>query len=329
MQYSLTAPCGSNNLSPVRLRIMVLRNRAPGLLVVLALLFFLLTSCSRNNDPSTAHLKTGQQFVIGVLRSDTLLRQYACFQPVARYLSAQTGLDVRIQFIAPLHSIVNSFVSEKMDAAFFGSYAYVLAHERYGVQVIARPVARDGTSTYRGLLFSRRDSKIRSCKAMRGKSMVFVSRETYAGYLVPVVYFRRAGVEYDKFLDSWYFGGTHEAAILDVLNGKADIGAAKNTEFDRLAAETPRVNSQLIAFSRSPEVPENSLAVRKDLAPDVTELVRNTLLHMHETLAGMAALDAFGARRFIATSDGDFEPVYAYARAAGVEAGGVEKDVRP
>jgi ABC-type phosphate/phosphonate transport system substrate-binding protein len=35
--------------------------------------------------------------------------------------------------------------------------------------------------------------------------------------------------------------------------------------------------------------------------------------------AGREVLEAFGARRFIATSDSDYQPVFDYARAVGID----------
>ena len=47
-----------------------------------------------------------------------------------------------------------------------------------------------------------------------------------------------------------------------MLNKKADIGAAKNTVFQRLAKVDPRIMKELVVLKRSPNVPENALARR-------------------------------------------------------------------
>ena len=115
-----------------------------------------------------------------------------------------------------------------------------------------------------------------------------------------------------------YFAGTHEDAILDVLNRKAEIGAAKNTIYERLAASDDRVNKELVILERSPEVPENGLAVRKGLDDSPKKKLREALLTMHEDPEGTAILKAFGVRGFIETNDADYQPVYLYAREIGL-----------
>jgi len=115
-----------------------------------------------------------------------------------------------------------------------------------------------------------------------------------------------------------YFAGTHEDAILDVLNRKADIGAAKNTVYERLAASDDRINRELVILERSPDVPENGLAVRKGLEDSLKKKLRGTLLAMHQDPQGVMILEAFGARGFIETNDTDYQPVYRYVREIGL-----------
>ena len=206
-----------------------------------------------------------------------------------------------------------------MDGAFFGSFSYVLAYEKLGVEVIVRPLSLDGTSTYHGLIFARGDSGIRSIRQMRGKRFAFVDKGTTAGYLLPLAYFKEHKEDYRTFLKESYFAGTHEDAILDVLNKKADIGAAKNTVYERLAASNSGIKHELVILKRSPDVPENGLAVRKGLDPSLKEMLKRVFLTLHETSEGMAILTEFGAQRFIETNNKDYQPVYLYARQIGLD----------
>jgi phosphonate transport system substrate-binding protein len=76
-----------------------------------------------------------------------------------------------------------------MDGAFFGSFSYTLAHAKLGVEVLVRPENLKGISSYHGLIFVRKDSRIRTAKDMKGKRFVFVDKATTAGYLLPLDYF--------------------------------------------------------------------------------------------------------------------------------------------
>ena len=92
------------------------------------------------------------------------------------------------------------------------------------------------------------------------------------------------------------------------------MGAAKNTVFERLAIGDKRILQQLVMLEKSPDVPENALAVRKDLDTAVKRALLDALLTMYSDREGQTILLNFGAKKFILTADKDYWPVYQYAR---------------
>jgi len=110
-----------------------------------------------------------------------------------------------------------------------------------------------------------------------------------------------------------YFTGTHEDAIYDVLNRKADIGAAKNTVFQRIAKKDPRILKELVILERSPDVPENALALRNDIDPLLRSRLKETLLKMNLDPDGRKVLEQFGAQRFIETRNEEYDVILKYA----------------
>lgn len=280
------------------------------------------SGCARNETqaPPPARKAERASLRIGLIPEQNIFRQLERYEPLARYLSTQTGTRIELKVLHRYGNLIDNFRSAGLDGAFFGSFTYALAHRKLGVEVLARPVAPDNTSTYYGMIFARKDSKTRSLADMKGKRFVFVDKATTAGYLLPVEYFHGGGVaEYKSYFRETYFSGTHEAAIMDVLEGKAHAGAAKNTVFERLAKENGRVRNELAILAISPRVPENGLAVRGDLEPALKGRLKDALLTMHEDPEGGKTLAAFGATRFIETRDEDYEPVYRYAREVGLD----------
>jgi phosphonate transport system substrate-binding protein len=242
------------------------------------------------------------------------------YEPLAAYLSKKLELKIKLKVLPRYGNIIDNFVLEGMDGAFFGSFTYSLAHARIGVEVLARPEDAAGMSSYHGLLFVRKDSNISTAADMSGKRFAFVDKATTAGYLLPLAFFKQHGIgNYQTYLKEYYFAGTHEDVIYDVLHKKADIGAAKNTVFERLAKNDQRIASELYIIEKSPDVPENGLAVRKDLDDSVKKNLKNALLEMHNDPEGRDVLIEFGARRFISTDDRDYWPVTAYAEKIGLD----------
>ncbi len=295
------------------------RGRSLFLLAAAALCIALAGSaaCERAEPPAQeqpAGPQKERSLLIGLIPEQSLFKQMDRYEPLARYLSRKTGVNIQLTILPRYGNIISNFVSAGMDGAFFGSFTYALAHEKLGVEVLVRPEDPDGVSTYHGMIFVRKDSGITGVEQMAGKRFAFVDKATTAGYLLPRAYFRRFGKDYRTFLREFYFSGTHEDAIYDVLNGKAEIGAAKNTVFNRLARADGRIRDELLVLAESPEVPENALAVRKDLDRTLRSQLQDALLAMDSDPEGARVLKAFGARRFILTRSSDYAAVYQYAR---------------
>jgi len=303
----------------------ILKNRngvMRSVLMMAVLSFIAATGCSEPNTPpaKVKHIDTNAVTVtIGLIPEQNIFRQMDRYEPLANYISRKLGIKIKLKVLPRYGNIIDNFVSEGMDGAFFGSFTYALAHARLGVEVLARPEDNEGRSTYHGLILVRKDSLIRTIADMRGKRFAFVDKATTAGYLFPLAYFKENGIkDYRAHFKEVYFAGTHEDVIDDVLNNKTDIGAAKNTVFDRLAEADRRIKNELLVLDQSPDVPENGLAVRKDLDGSLKKKLKEALLHMHEDPDGNKILNQFGARKFIETTDEDYGPVYAYAKQIGL-----------
>ncbi len=290
--------------------------------LVIILCAAVLAACSRQeaSPPPKPKPAPGKVFRIGLIPEQNIFKQLERYQPLAGYLSRKVGAKIKLKILPRYGNIIDNFRSEKLDGAFFGSFTYALAHAKIGVSVVARPLAFDNTSTYYGMIFVRRDSGIRTIEDMKGKRFAFVDKATTAGYLLPLEFFYEGGVkDYKTYFRETYFTGTHRDAILDVLNKRADAGAAKNTVYNRLTREDPRISWELEILKRSPEVPENGLALRNGLDDSMKERIKEALLGMHNDPMGKEILGEFGATRFIKTTEEDYKAVYEYARDIGLD----------
>lgn len=288
--------------------------------------FFLLLLAGCRNEQNKAPASTSPppatatKIVIGLIPEMDIFVQKKRYEPIARYLSQKTGAVVELKILSRYGNILDNFQSEGLDGAFFGSFTGALAIKKLGVEPLARPEYEGGVSTYSGMVFTRKDRGIKTARDMKGKVFVFVDRATTAGWLLPLYFFRTHGIsDYRVWFKETYFSGTHEDAIEDVLHGKADLGAAKDLVFYRLAKENPRITEELEILATSPKVPANTLAVRHDLDPTLKSLLTSSLLSMDQNEEGRRVLAQFGAKRFLATGVQDYAPVIEYAEHIGLD----------
>jgi len=298
--------------------------RHAGRILLSCLFLSVLAGCGDGQNevpaPKASSPPPATRIVIGLLPEMDIFVQKKRYEPIASYLSQKTGADVQLKILTRYGNILDNFQIEGLDGAFFGSFTGALAIKKLGVEPLARPEYEGRVSTYFGMVFARKDSGIKTAPDMRGKVFVFVDKATTAGWLLPLYFFRTHGIaDYRAWFKETYFSGTHEGAIQDVLEGKADLGAAKDLVFARLAKEDPRITAELEILATSPKVPANTLAVRPDLDPAVKKLLASTLLAMDQDAEGRRALAQFGARRFIATAVQDYAPVLEYAEQIGLD----------
>lgn len=271
--------------------------------------------------PAAAVPQSSQQkLLIGLIPEMNIFKQKQRFRLLGDYLSKKTGIPVEFTILSRYGNIIESFTSEKMDGAFFGSFTGALAIQKLGVIPLARPVNLDNTSTYQGYLFVRKHSGIRSAADMKGKKMAFVEKATTAGYIFPRAYLRENGItNIDSYFSEHFFTGSHDAAVLAVLNQKADIGAAKHSIYDRVRKDNQRVDRELVILAKSPHVPSNGLCVRKDLGAEIRKKLKDALLSLNNEPEGKLVLEQFGALKFIDTTSEDYKPVFDMAKKAGID----------
>lgn len=257
---------------------------------------------------------------IGLIPEQNVFIQVSRYKPLGEYIEKKTGIKIKFTILSRYGNIIDHFIIEKMDGAFFGSFTGAMAIEKLRVDPIARPVNLDGNSSYRGYIFVRKDSGIKTLADMKNKRVVFVEKATLAGYVFPIALFREKGIiDIGKYFKEYYFAGSHDAAIDAVLNKKADIGCAKDSVLDRVVRREPGVANDLKILFTSPGVPSNGLLVRKDLSVSVRNQLAEVLLNMDKDGEGREVLKKFEALRFIPTVKDDYKTVYEISAKAGID----------
>jgi len=102
-----------------------------------------------------------KQLLIGLIPEQNIFKQLDRYEPLTDYLSRKTGVHIKLIILPEYGNIIQNFVSLGLDGAFFGSFTYALAQAKLGVEVLARPENIDGSFSYHGMIFVRKDSGIK------------------------------------------------------------------------------------------------------------------------------------------------------------------------
>jgi len=275
-------------------------------------LFPMLLSCSNassGTDTVTPERMREHTVTIALLPERNVFEQKKRYKPLAEYLSEKLDMNVKIKLLDSYGAIYQEIINKTIDGAFLGSFNYVLNRTRADLEPVARPVEKGGRSGYRGVIFTRKDSGLTSdVKTWRGKKIALVHRATMAGYVFPVWHLNKHGIQdLNNYFSKLVFLGSHDAAVLAVFKGQADIGAAKDLILQKMLAENAAIKDEIVILATSLSVPSNSLCLRSGLENSIKNSLKKSLLSMHEMADGKTALQALNAIRFIETGDSEFD----------------------
>jgi phosphonate transport system substrate-binding protein len=241
-----------------------------------------------------------EELLIGIEPEHNIFDQMERYRLLADYLSDRLGVKVTLTIMSRYGEVINRFKTLKLDGAFLTPYTATLGIWQLHLEPLVNSVSLNGDFTTQGYIFVRKDSGIHSISDMKGGSIVFVDPATMEGYLFPLLFLQQHGVaDINKFYGRYYFSGSHASAIFAVLDGRADIGAAKSTVYDRLVKNDPSIAQELDIIAKSIKVPETTLCMRSEISPELKNKLVEILLQMDKTPQGMKVLEQFKARSFI------------------------------
>jgi phosphonate transport system substrate-binding protein len=266
-------------------------------------------------SPSTRPVAdTNRVLRIGLVPEYDVFALRRSYQGVTKYLSQKLGRPVEVVTLTSYQAVLADFQERQIDGAFLGSLVALLAMDRYGAQVLVKPEQPGGVSTYRGVIFVRADSPIRSLDDLGGQSIAML-RATYAGSLFPISELVQRNLIMGHAAPRIIWMGTHDEVIDAVVSGRAAVGAVKDLRLDIF--EKSHSNETLRRLATSKGVPNNALVMRSDLSKQLGQQIAQVLQEMDNDPEGRQALANLGAKRFVACSRDQYDPIYEMTESVG------------
>ncbi len=224
------------------------------------------------------------------------------FSPLADYLAKSMGKQVTIRVAATYDAHVTAVGMDQCDIGYMGPAPYIKLVELYGKRRLLGRQAINGEPIFRGKIIVRKDSPLKSLRELVGKRFAFGDRDSTMSHLVPQYMLIQAHVGV-KALADFEFLGNHTNVALGILSGKFDAGAVKEEVFYQYEARGLR------ALATSPAISEHLLVASNLLSDALVEKFRQTLLTVHQTPEGLAALQSIkpGMSALVPAQDSDYD----------------------
>jgi phosphonate transport system substrate-binding protein len=201
------------------------------------------------------------------------------YEPFFAYLAEALGRPYELMVTTDWAGIAVALANGQVDCAWMGPWGYVLAKDRSGAEALAI-VEYNGKPTYNAVIIAKPDLKIeRFPEDARGMSISFADAGSTSGWLIPNWWFLTHGIDvktYFKYRD----GASHPANDIAVATGQVDLA----TDYDRnlnAMIEAGRVKAdQVKVVWTSDPLPNDALAVRRDLDPATKQRILEAALRI-------------------------------------------------
>ncbi len=236
------------------------------------------------------------------------------FEPFFAHLARALGRPYELTVTTDWAGIAVALGSGQADCAWMGPWGYVLAKDRAGAEALAT-VLYEGRPTYHAIILGRPDLAIaRFPDDARGMSISFADAGSTSGWLIPHHWFLRQGIDPRTFF-RYRDGASHAANVISVASGQVDLA----TDFDRnLAAmqATGRVREgQVKVVWRSDPLPNDALAVRRDLDGGLKSEIARAALAIEAGTAREVMPPSYTG--WVAATAETYAPIEAAGRALG------------
>ncbi|HEX8221945.1 MAG TPA: phosphate/phosphite/phosphonate ABC transporter substrate-binding protein [Chloroflexia bacterium] len=256
-------------------------------------------------------------------------------EPLGKLLTTITGYSYKVSVPTSYAAVIEAMGSGNVDVGFLAPFQYAIANQKYGAQVMLVTV-RKGSLTYPSVFISA-DPNINSLADLKGKKFAFGDQASASNYLYPFAALKAAGYIKGTNAEEYFgagnvlFAGGHDRVVTAVYNGQVSAGAVFGGPLDpatgaptdarNLVVRTlPDVYQKVHIFAETQQIPNDTVAARKDLDPAIVKQIQGGLLEATSNVEGRKLLYALYQIDDLApVTDPFFDPLRQVARDAGIE----------
>ena len=209
---------------------------------------------------------------------------------LAEMITDKTGLVVEANVGTDFAAVREAMGAGKAHIGWLNTFNYVLANEKYDVDV-GLVTERYGATTYVGQLNVRADSGITTLEDLKGKVMCWVDPNSTSGYIIPRIMLQANGIDPDNDFAQTVEAGSHNNVVTAVYNGDCDVGASYADARSSIEEDFPDVTDVVAVLATTSEIPNDSVSFIKEFPAETREQVVNALLEISGSEEGQAALE--------------------------------------
>jgi phosphonate transport system substrate-binding protein len=220
--------------------------------------------------------------------------------PLTHYLSDKLNMPVNLRLSPNMGVAINQSASGEVDLAYLTPVAYLKAHKKGNVKLVAKTVTK-GKASFKLMIVVRESSRYKTVSDLLNKSFAFGDKAALLQRAAVV----NSGLKLEDF-SHYQFLGHYDNISRAVLNGDFDAGILKDTMAYQWQGKGLRI------LYSSPSLPPYNISANSNLSPALYNKIKKAFLQLDknnpEHLTVIKALDK-KYDGFVATSDGEYDVV--------------------
>jgi len=240
----------------------------------------------------------------------------AMFTPLADYLTRQTGEKVTLVIPKDFDAFKETVRKGEVDLGFANSLIYVQLKKDSALEPLAVSAEKEWGTKFRGIIIARKDSGIEKVPDLKGKKLIFVEKDSAAGYVFQMLLLNKAGLDVTRDFTTLPFAKKHDNVTLAVFNKTADAGGIREGDLDKMKDKVDLSQLRTVAYTEF--FPNWPVFANAKLNAGVVDKIKHALLELKPNgpeTAGVLApakLTAFGP-----VADKDYDQLRDAAHVAG------------
>jgi phosphonate transport system substrate-binding protein len=238
---------------------------------------------------------------------------------IAEMIEEKTDLVVQANVGTDFAAVREAMGAGKAHIGWLNTFNYVLANEKYGVDV-GLVTERFGSTTYKGQFNVRADSGITTLDDIKGKVMCWVDPNSTSGYIIPRIMLKANGIDPDADFAQTIEAGSHNNSVTAVYNGDCDVGVSYADARSSIEDDFPDVKEKVVVLATTTDIPNDSVSFAKDFDADMRKQIVDALLEISASEEGREALNnLYSIDALVAAEDSFYDGFRADLSKAGMD----------
>ncbi|MDF7671801.1 phosphate/phosphite/phosphonate ABC transporter substrate-binding protein [Lactobacillus sp. ESL0701] len=281
------------------------------------------TACSSKSKSQES--STPKSLNVQFVPSQAATKLQARAKPLEKMLSDRLGIPVHVSMSTDYNTVVEAMKSKKVDVGFLPPNGYILAHkqgaadvllqaQRYGVKQPGGKPTKNLVNFYRSEILVKKNSKIKSWKDLKGKSISIQSPTSSAGYVFPIAELKEKGLDVPKSCKLVTVTG-QDQAVLNVLNGDTDAAFVFEDARTIVQKDNPKIMSQVVPIYFTKAIPNDTISVVPSMPKAFRKKLAKAFIDIGKSKKGKKIIESIYTHEgYVPAKDSDFAVVRKYEK---------------